>query len=334
MTILSIYNILLSLKSLYNPDQCVKKVFQPPPQQPAEIICHKIAAADSDIIYPKFDLALGHWDNSRNYKHFDNFQTGDRFFDLSEEYLVCLATQTSIEKMHSLPQVIYACKLKTVMIVLNIYIFLWSDMINYSSNSDYVFQVAQNWEGPISAAVFAAGDDELNILLLYVFYLRQCFLHIKDQVTFHLLSPKDRFPKSSDIDYTMAEKMDCSRPDVTLQQLMKTRNPSTGKWRIKNPYPQNHMRNLARKNCQTRYTFLTDVDIIPSNHLAQELNQFLQQVTCKNLCAYVIPTYELDERVRFPPNKTELIRLANKGLARPFHHKVFIFNQFATNFTR
>lgn len=55
---------------------------------------------------------------------------------------------------------------------------------------------------------------------------------------------------------------------------------------------------------------------------------------CSGKCAYVVPTYELDERVFFPPNKTDLIRMANKGLARPFHHKVFIYNQYATNFTR
>jgi N-acetyllactosaminide beta-1,3-N-acetylglucosaminyltransferase len=56
-------------------------------------------------------------------------------------------------------------------------------------------------------------------------------------------------------------------------------------------------------------------------------------VKCTNLCAYVIPTYELDERVNFPRNKTDLIRLAKKGLARPFHHRVFIYNQYATNFS-
>jgi beta-1,4-glucuronyltransferase 1 len=105
------------------------------------------------------------------------------------------------------------------------------------------------------------------------------------------------------------------------------------------PYPQNFLRNVARKNCQTFYTFLTDVDIIMSANLnfAEKLDKFLRNAKCpymNNLCAYVIPTYELDERVRFPRNKSDLIRLANKGLARPFHNKVFIYNQFATNFSR
>lgn len=80
--------------------------------------------------------------------------------------------------------------------------------------------------------------------------------------------------------------------------------------------------------------FLTDVDIIPSFGMAEGLDVFLKTHRCKELCAYVIPTYELDERLQFPPNKSELVRLAKKNLARPFHHKVFIYNQFATNFSR
>lgn len=136
-------------------------------------------------------------------------------------------------------------------------------------------------------------------------------------------------------------RFDCAKPEQTLNELLKQRSGDTKKWRIKTPYPQNFLRNVARKNCQTYYVFLTDVDIIPSMssnfNFAEQLDKFLRKAKCSqsnNLCAYVIPTYELDERVRFPRNKTDLIRLANKGLARPFHNKVFIYNQYATNFSR
>lgn len=68
--------------------------------------------------------------------------------------------------------------------------------------------------------------------------------------------------------------------------------------------------------------------------MADGLEVFIKSDSCTSLCAYVIPTYEVDERVPFPRNKSELIRLKGRGLARPFHHKVFIYNQFATNFSR
>lgn len=299
VTILSIYNILLTLKSMYSPEECSRKFIQvqSPAISPKQPCSEHLHIDSSNPPFASFDLRLGHWDNRHQYKYFDNIQIGERFTDLSDEFTVCLATQSSIEKIHS------------------------------------VFQVASHWSGPMSMAVFAAGD-ELNLVLLYITYLRQCFVEIRDRVNFHLAVPKDRIPTSIQLDISYLDQMDCSKPDITLQQLLKKRTSATSKWRLKNPYPQNHMRNLARKNCQSNFVFLTDVDIIPSIRLAEELDKFLRKVTCKGRCAYVIPTYELDERVRFPPNKTELVRLANKGLARPFHHKVFIYNQFATNFSR
>ncbi len=191
--------------------------------------------------------------------------------------------------------------------------------------------------------MYAAGDDELYILQVYLSYLRFCFKTIRERVNFHLAIPKDRAPKNvQHINFgEMLNMYDCARPEQTLKDLLKKRSEETKKWRIKTPYPQNFLRNVARKNCQTYYTFLTDVDIIPSIssnfNFAEQLDKFLRKSTCpqsNNLCAYVIPTYELDDRVHFPRNKTDLIGLANKGLARPFHHKVFIYNQFATNFSR
>lgn len=200
--------------------------------------------------------------------------------------------------------------------------------------------VSHHWSGAISATVFAAGDDELYLLQVYLTYLRRCFKTIRERVSFHLSFPKERAPTNiRGIHLGDLAKYSCVKPEQTLNELLKQRTAETKKWRIKFPYPQNFLRNVARKNCQTYFTFLTDVDIIVSANLnfAEQLDKFLRKAKCSalnNLCAYVIPTYELDERVRFPRNKTDLIRLANKGLARPFHNKVFIYNQFATNFSR
>ena len=106
--------------------------------------------------------------------------------------------------------------------------------------------------------------------------------------------------------------------------------PSFQKWRAKYPFPQNHMRNLARKGSQTNYVFLTDIDIIPSPGLARNLSRFLNTNTCRK-CAYVIPTYEVKSRSKFPRSKEKLKSLIDKRQARLFHQKVFPQNQFATN---
>lgn len=270
----------------------------PPPCKQVDLTTGpSIAVPTSNTSIFHIDLRLGRWDARRLYKLFDFALPGDRYGELSERYSVCLATQSSLEKLQSL------------------------------------VQVAHHWSGPISAAVFAAGD-EYALLQLYIAFLRRCFPVVRDRVSFHLAYPKDRPPLQTPPNFPSKPKLDCRKPEAALAALVRLRKPETVKWRIKSPYPQNHLRNLARRNCQTSYVFLTDVDIIPSARLADGLDVFLANVKCTNLCAYVIPTYELDERVHFPRNKTDLIRLAKKGLARPFHHRVFIYNQFATNFSR
>lgn len=251
-------------------------------------------------VFLNLKFHLGRWDSLRLYKYFDFAVTGERFKELSDEYTVCLATQSSLEKLYSL------------------------------------VQVAHHFSGPISASVFAAGDDELYLLQLYITYLRKCYPAIRDSVSFHLAIPKDR--AATLMRNGLNEKFshfNCAQPETTLNELMKHRTIETTKWRMKNPYPQNHLRNVARKGCQNEFVFLTDVDIIPSINFAEQLDKFLRTTKCQTAkCAFVIPTYEIDNRVKFPKDKLDLIRLAKKGLARPFHHKVFIYNQFATNFSK
>ncbi|XP_026469803.1 beta-1,4-glucuronyltransferase 1-like [Ctenocephalides felis] len=258
---------------------------------------------DDIVNYPfsEVDLRLGRWDARRTYKIFDYVQVGEKFIQLSQDYQVCLATQSSVDRMHS------------------------------------IVELSDQWAGPISLSLFVSGSDELRILQIFVNHLRACHPNLRDRVTMHLAIPGDRTPADGRPPLQDPVELfeDCSiKPDEYLKRIMKTLNPETEKWRIKNPYPQNHMRNIARKGCQNGYVFMTDVDIVPSNGFAESLNEFLKRPNCTGQCAYVVPTYELDIRVEFPKNKADLLRLAAKGLARPFHHKIFIYNQFATNFTK
>ncbi|KAJ8976729.1 hypothetical protein NQ317_004280 [Molorchus minor] len=290
---------MLTVKLMYVPT-CPKKSLPAPKPKIIYQNCgdnsHKKQPDPTPVI--NLDLGLGRWDDRHKYKLFDNIVVGNKYAVLNDLYQTCLATQSSIEKIVS------------------------------------IIEVASHWNGPISLATFAASKEELNLLLLYILYLRKCDTRIRDQVSFHLAVAKEGRPKRYEVDAAKLSEMDCYNPVRELQLLSRHLQKGGNKWRAKLPYPQNHLRNLARKNCQSKFVFLTDVDIVPSKGMAESLDVFLSKSVCKENCAYVVPTYELDERVVFPPNKTELIRLANKGLARPFHHKVFIYNQYATNFTR
>ncbi|EDW53932.1 GM18308 [Drosophila sechellia] len=221
----------------------------------------------ASLAFDNIDLSYGRWDNQQLYRIKDFALLGEQYVYSSEGSLVCLATQTSVERLNSLPQ------------------------------------VAANWQGKMSVALFAAGPEEFVVLQYFVTYMR-------------------------------LGKFDCQYPDRTLKALLKFRSLKTLQWRQRNTYPQNHMRNLARKGCQTKYVFLTDIDIVPSTNSVPQLNHFLRTANCTKSCAYVIPTFEIDVRATFPRSKNALVRLIRKGLARPFHEKVFIYNQYATNFSK
>ncbi|CAD7077698.1 unnamed protein product [Hermetia illucens] len=317
--ILTTYNVILTLRFLHLPgcrdsDQQIRLIPDLPkdtatiPKAPQITtptcvyqqyqLSDDLTANGEKTAFSDIDFNTGRWDNQRLYKYFDFAIVGEKFSELSEQFAVCLATQSSLERLDSL------------------------------------VQVADHWTGPISVAVFAAGDDEFQLLQLYVTYLRKCFPAVRENVSFHLAFPKARLPTINRWAKHLFRSNICDRPDIVLKRLVRRRSSETEKWRIKNLYPQNHLRNLARKGCQSDNVFLTDVDIIPSYNFTENLDKFLRNVKCTKLCAYVIPTYEIDLRVRFPSSKDDLLRLVKKGLARPFHQKVFIYNQYATNFSR
>uniref|UniRef100_A0ABD2VZG3 Beta-1,4-glucuronyltransferase 1 n=1 Tax=Trichogramma kaykai TaxID=54128 RepID=A0ABD2VZG3_9HYME len=254
---------------------------------------------DSASSVLQFDVRLGLWDSRRLYRSWDAVLVGTRYVELSASHRVCLATQSSLEKLHSL------------------------------------VQVAHQWQGPLSLGLFVAGDEEFEAAQRYLDFLQRCYAAVRERVTVSVLVPGSRAPRQQPRYYPLPDFLDCERPEAALRQFARPISAEQASWRVRNAYPQNHMRNLARKNCQAEWVFLTDVDVVPSSNLSQLLEDFLRDERNRcDKCAYVIPTFELDARVRFPQNKSELVRLAKKSLARPFHHKVFIHNQFATNFTR
>lgn len=294
LILLTVYNIILTAKFLQTQEHA-----KSPPigrQEESKQKCITDSGSVQDVDALNLDLSLGRWDDNRMFKLFDNIFVGEKYVIQNNIHKTCLATQSSLDKLHS------------------------------------IVEVSNNWNGPISLAVFAAFEEELISLLMYILYLRRCNTKIKENISFHLGLAKETRTNSIFIDMEQLENLDCNSPSAVFQSLVKPLRKIV--WRTKLPYPQNHLRNLARKNCQTQHVFLTDVDIIPSKGMVEGFDEFIGKKSCAKKCAYVVPTYELDERVSFPVNKTELIRLAKKGLARPFHQKVFIYNQYATNFSR
>ncbi|CAH1111448.1 unnamed protein product [Psylliodes chrysocephalus] len=244
------------------------------------------------------NLQLGRWDVQHKYKLFDNILIGDKYVLLNYQYKTCLATQGSIERLYSL------------------------------------IEMSEHWSGPISLATFADSEETLNSLLLYIFYLRNCHKQIKEKVNFHLILAKKKIPQKYSIHLEKLGYLHCGNSTEALKIIRRNFANTSTIFKSKQLYPQNHLRNLARKNCQSDYVFLTDIDIIPCKGMSEDLNTFLAKERCQGKCAYVVAAYELDDKVTFPQNKSVLVKMAKKGLARPFHQKVYSLNQKATDFKR
>lgn len=250
----------------------------------------------SDMV--RLDMSAGVWDKFRMFKSHMFSVTGDTWSQLSESRLLCLGAQTSVDRLYELTGLV------------------------------------TNWSGPMSIAVFGPGV-ELGIAIRYIQYLRSCHPAIRDQVSFHLVYP-GAHPGHQDLVLDeMVGKLDCKQPEQVLQFMLKARDESMMEWRVSYPYPQNLLRNLAKNGCQTNYTYIPDIDMIPTPGMDMRLETFLrkdQETNNCTKCAFVIPTYEIaSDSTHLPRNKTELIQFVDKKKARQFHQAVYSINQKSSN---
>ena len=242
----------------------------------------------------KLEAGVGRHDRSHKYIIYDHVVVGSEFISLSHSFGVTLCTISSIDRLY------------------------------------WLAETSSLWDGPVSIAVFVF-DHEIDILQTYISYLRSCFRYVRERVSFSLAHPLHSSPNHSpEVDSTISNwVLPCSDPRNTLNKLLGLIKKKPKDFE----FPQNHLRNIARESSLTHYSLSLDVDIFPSPGMAKVLARFLNRNTCVK-CAFVIPTYEIHHKAIFPANKTALLRLVKKLQARPYHSKVFIHNQFATNFSQ
>ncbi|KAK2717950.1 beta-1,4-glucuronyltransferase 1-like isoform X2 [Artemia franciscana] len=242
---------------------------------------------------------VGRLDQNRQHIIFDSLFVGDNFWQLSQEKIVCLATLSTPDKLHWLPQVV------------------------------------THWGGLVSLAIYLK-DSEEQLFKSYLNYLYVCHSEIMANVSVHLIKPLvrhgDIYSRVSSYLSSEPPIIQCSNPTTVMKAFMKFRAKTVANKGV----PQNHMRNVARKGCGTSYVITSDIDVIPSKNAEGQLETFLKRKESRECikCVFVLPTFELDDQAIFPKSKSELLTLESKGRARPFHEKVFIHNQYATNFSR
>ncbi|KAG8438396.1 hypothetical protein GDO86_008903 [Hymenochirus boettgeri] len=85
-------------------------------------------------------------------------------------------------------------------------------------------------------------------------------------------------------------------------------------------YPVNLLRNVALKNAQTPYVFLSDIDFLPMYGLYESLKKSIAQLdSYRSPKALIVPAFEtLRYRLSFPKSKAELLSMLDMGALYTF----------------
>eukprot|EP00096_Caligus_rogercresseyi_P012496 TRINITY_DN524_c0_g1_i1.p1 TRINITY_DN524_c0_g1~~TRINITY_DN524_c0_g1_i1.p1 ORF type:complete len:453 (+),score=78.30 TRINITY_DN524_c0_g1_i1:95-1453(+) len=249
----------------------------------------------------------GVWDKWHKFKSHYFVHTGKNWGELSGNRSTCLATQSTVDRLSDLV-----------------------DLIEY-------------WKGPLSLAIFVPDIEYTIVSRLLNEHLLKCYESLERIVSVHLAYPKDHPPAAGSPELeegisSLLRNVSCSKEDSKnlIKSLLYLRPKSMLKWRETYAYPQNLLRNMARRSCQTNWTMVSDIDMLTNPDFDMTLNEFFSSPevskTCSKDCAYIVPTYEIkDTQSHIPNNKSALMRLVHEGGARQFHVKVFSLNQKASN---
>ena len=184
--------------------------------------------------------------------------------------------------------------------------------------------ILDNWNGTLSFAVFAPHRD-FHLTRIFLRWFEQCHPGKMGNSAMHFLTPTS-YPRVifdvPDFEWDCASAsrvLDDLRPfrqEVILEEL---------------PYPQNSLRNAAKRGCESEFSLVLDFDMVPSRETGRKLATFLNGEWVKSCtkCVFVVPSFEVEGAV-MPGSKDELISLISEGRARPYQAKSYPVGQAST----
>ncbi|KAF5270296.1 hypothetical protein FQA39_LY08407 [Lamprigera yunnana] len=194
---------------------------------------------------------------------------------------------------------------------------------------DNLITTVKRWNGPISVALYAPGDD-FYTTLNSIAYLRNCQNSaFKEYVTFHIIMDYDHFPPPILLNQTIVplteiynDYFNCSlKPpyaEAKLDSLYKKKNNLT--------FPINIARNVARESAQTHFVLAADIELYPSENIIDTFlnlvfrQQHLFQIKSRNV--FVLPIFEVHADIEPPLNKDQLVKLFKNKKAFLFHQNL------------
>ncbi|XP_071550656.1 beta-1,4-glucuronyltransferase 1-like [Panulirus ornatus] len=184
----------------------------------------------------------------------------------------------------------------------------------------HVGELAVRWTGPLSVAIFVPRSD-FCLAAARVAHLRACGPPaVRERVTWHLFWPRDTPPGADWHQVVEEDSVDCNDDKTALVR---------GYRAIKSlPYPVNVARNVARSAAPTWFVLPSDVELYPSQGLAEQFLGLIQLVNEEKEVrvssvwprVYVVPVFEVATVV--PLNKEELVHQYLQNDAVYFHRHI------------
>ena len=182
-----------------------------------------------------------------------------------------------------------------------------------------VEEIANEWNGPISIAVFAPSVDYCSVVSQIV-RLRACGSEsVYEKVSWHLYWPKEHPPILNWKILPEENNVSCE----TKESPQSSHHLEQGIG-----YPINVGRNVARQSASTWYVFACDIELHPSRNMSQQFISFIKEAASRKHSkllqfwpqVYVTPVFEVKQTV--PRTKEDLIQQINKGNAVYFHKHI------------
>lgn len=207
------------------------------------------------------------------------------------------------------------------------------DSVTLSTQGSFEFlphavELCRRWEGPVSLAVYAPGDD-LKIALEIIYYLRRCRDPcVRNRVSWHLIYDSMFGPKLDNISFpdSLVTKYRSLTCDLADEELLKEFS-SLFRDSHRLPYPINVARNVARLQSRTKYLLASDIELYPSLNIVSMFKVLMQKEEANQLPlvnrqvphVYHLPIFEVESGLEPPQTKSELMDMFRTGDAIFFH---------------
>ncbi|KAJ6654280.1 hypothetical protein lerEdw1_007377 [Lerista edwardsae] len=194
--------------------------------------------------------------------------------------------------------------------------------------------LVERWDGPVSVALFAPGAAEVRLATAMVYVMAALCAPVRQQVRLHLLCLADQvatFPELEDRG-EFARLQTCGDVFAKLARVEAgQRNYAMGLANAS--YPNNLLRNVARRAAGGHWMLMVDVDMVPSERLREDFLALPRLADEGVPGVFVVPAFEIRHTRRIPGTKAELLQLYQVGEIRPFYEELCPRCQAPTNFS-